>query len=60
MSFGGFNGEARAGMAFVSPPLHFSNGTPQRKRLLENADPGKPESESGILPERRLPETLKS
>lgn len=52
--FGGFSGEARAGMS-----LHFGNGAPQREGFREKADPGKPERYSGIRPDKRLPETLR-
>lgn len=54
-SLDGTNGVARAGRS-----LHFSNGTPQREGFCTKEDPEKIERDSGIRPERRLLETLKS
>jgi hypothetical protein len=51
----GTKDEARAGIS-----LHFCNGVPQRDGFCAKDESGKPESNSGIRPERMLPETLKS
>lgn len=58
----GTSGEAMAPSdpGLLGSATHFSNGAPHRNGFCPKEDWGKPDSDFGISPERRFPETLRS